>query len=958
MPTRHNTVEHQRSNLLQFRVAGLWLLGYFLLLAGFHQPVFAQPEPSLDLPSLITRFSESGNRSMGSPGSRTAAAFIRNIFQELGAETVGSQAFSVPILAHGKNEIQVSESGLRADLFPIEGNASTPQTIAAGGVQGPLVYVADGSLKRFNGKTIEGAVVLMELDSGKNWQYAVDLGARALVYVDRGLAQKSLYTDKFELTPVQFPRFQMTLSALRRLLGDFESQPQGLVAEKVRLSGHSQWKLSNAENIYALFPGSDSELSEQLIIVEAFYDTSVLVADHAPGADQALGIATLIQVARYLNAHPPGRSVLLVATAGYGQTLAGLRELVWSIRGRTKDMRGLAKRLKATIAGNRSVLKRLSVGGAGQVPDLSPTGGAADDRLVKAAIEDEIKTRSDAISRQLMRLRLNQPQTQQALIEKLATQRLALRQLGWRGDFNNLAPDERKLFIELIPGVIQTRKHILNDALRQARELKSTRALRSIVKSRELAAFVSLHLSSHGDGIGAFNRGFLYPLKPTINRITPYSQLADVLNQGAALTARRTGIQGLFHDTLRPSSLRPWQSYFIDAPYLGGEVTSLAGYLGITLATTNDARPAWGTPYDLPDRVDSQYAIRQSRLVTGLIHHLSTAPQLATRVEPRDGFATVSGRVNFLRHGELFADQPAPGAFILAYQGPTHYVTMVDSMGKFYLKGVADKKHVLHKVIFEGFKFDAESGAVIWAVDKKKTGKSAYRLKMQRRFMETDLVMFACRQSTLFNTLEPRSLRYMTKIQLLDGRRDAPPLRYWFSRTDTWSSTLLSLFLETGTSWKITLSDTMLQKKLILTNGTTQDPAGKGYSVDQYPFLHHTAYHVARDMWTLLAPRIRNLESHGIYDERIRGLQHTGLQALENGRLSLKEQRYDRLAEDPSNPGHWPAVYTTMWKKPRRTCCSACCFTSPCLCPLRSAQNACSFATPTSKSALSLFWSY
>jgi len=544
--------------------------------------------------------------------------------------------------------------------------------------------------------------------------------------------------------------------------------------------------------------------------------------------------------------------VLLVATAGYGQTLAGMREVIWSIRGRTRDMRAMGKRLKATIADSRKVLKRLSAKGGDRLPNLSSSGNAATDRLVKAAIEEEIKTRSDTISRRLMRLRLQQPLAQQSLIEKLATQRLALRRLGWREGFANLTLAERKLFSELIPGVIQTQKRILKDARRQAGELKSTRALRSIVKSRELAAVVSLHLSSHGDGIGAFNRGFLYPLKPTINRVTPYSQLADVLKEGAVVTAGRIGIQGLFHDTLRPSILRPWQSYFIDAPYLGGEVASLAGYLGISLATTNDARPVWGTPYDLPERVDREYAVRQSRMVTGLIHQLSTASQLATRVEPRDGFATIRGRVNFLRHGELFADQPAPGAVILAYQGPAHYLTVVDSMGKFYLKGVADKKHVLHKVIFEGFKFDTDSGAVVWAVDKKKTGKPAYRLKMQRRSMETDLVMFACRQSTLFNTLEPRSLRYMTKLQLLDGRRDAPPLRYWFSRTDTWSSTLLSLFLEDGTPWKITLSDTVLRKKLILTNGTVQDPAGKGYSVNQYPFLRNTAFHVARDMWTLL----------------------------------------------------------------------------------------------------------
>jgi len=79
---------------------------------------------------------------------------------------------------------------------------------------------------------------------------------------------------------------------------------------------------------------------------------------------------------------------------------------------------------------------------------------------------------------------------------------------------------------------------------------------------------------------------------------------------------------------------------------------------------------------------------------------------------------------------------------------------------------------------------------------KKQTGKPAYRVKMRRRSMNTDLVMFNCRQTTIFNLLEPRSLRYMTKLQLIDGRREAPPVRYWYSRIDTRSSIIASIFLE------------------------------------------------------------------------------------------------------------------------------------------------------------------
>ena len=40
------------------------------------------------------------------------------------------------------------------------------------------------------------------------------------------------------------------------------------------------------------------------------------------------------------------------------------------------------------------------------------------------------------------------------------------------------------------------------------------------------------------------------------------------------------------------------------------------------------------------------------------------------------------------------------------------------------------------------------------------------------------------------------------------------------------------------------------------------------------PSIPNTTYHAAKDAWTLLDPRINNLETHGIYDARINDLQN------------------------------------------------------------------------------------
>ena len=441
---------------------------------------------------------------------------------------------------------------------------------------------------------------------------------------------------------------------------------------------------------------------------------------------------------------------------------------------------------------------------------------------------------------------------------------------------------------------------ILSDARVQLRLMEGAYTLRSALQDYEIAAAVSLHLSSHGDGFGAFNYGWLYPLRPRINRVPAYAALEEALQAGARMMEPERGMTGMFKDTLRPSRLRPWQSYFLDRPALGGEVTALAGYHGITFATTGDARAAWGTPGNVSDRVDIDFAAKQSAGVCGLIGHLARAPKLREEEAPRNGFSTVSGRAKFLRHGELFADQPAPGTVLLCYQGPSRFYTMVDPRGRFSLRGVADKTHSFFKVVLEGYRFDDRTGQAMWVIDKKLTGKDAYRVKMNRRSMETDLVMFAASGTTMFNLLEPRTFRYMTKADVLDGRREAEPSHWFMSRLDTWSSIITTVFLEPGTPLKMTLSDTVLRRKLILTNADEQWPIGVGYAVEDFPRLLRTAYQVARDMWTLLTPRIANLEGRGIFNERIRRLEEEGLAALKAAEAALSDHAYDRFADASS----------------------------------------------------------
>ncbi len=218
---------------------------------------------------------------------------------------------------------------------------------------------APATLTEFNGKSIEGAILLMELDSGENWIQAASLGAKALIYVDRGQSSRALFEDKLELTPIQFPRFWISLEDARKYFGEFETASNGLVLPEIQLNSEVSWKEVFSENIYCLIPGRNANLQEELMMIEAFYDSTAYVPGLSPGADEAVSIATLLELARKFKKTPPERSVLLVATSGHAQSLAGLRDLIWSLRASPKDLRKQKKHLRDLVKDTRKVLNAL-----------------------------------------------------------------------------------------------------------------------------------------------------------------------------------------------------------------------------------------------------------------------------------------------------------------------------------------------------------------------------------------------------------------------------------------------------------------------------------------------------------------------------------------------------------------------------------------------------------------------
>ncbi len=847
-------------------------------------PAMAQPKSHQDLVATLSSFAD---RSTGSPGNDEAADFIYHYFKQLGLSPQ-RHAFAVPVRT--VQQATIHHAGKTAGLQPFLYNAITPQGID-GSLEGPLFYVGTGALNDFNGKPVQDSIILMDFDSGLNWQTAAKLGAKAAILVDRGTNKgKHFFEEKLELSPLQFPIFYMSEAEAASFFDNFSDLKKNDVplADSTELRSTISWQEVVSENIYTFIEGSDPELAQELLIVEAFYDTSSFLPGVAPGADEATSIVTLLKTAEALTRAPPGRSVLLLATSGHSQTLAGVRDIIWAMQAEKKEITGHHKLLQKDIANAQANLEELS-----SLDFPLPQDKERDSRLVQA-IKNTLQSSIDEVSRELVHLRLSQQQSEnKTQIAQLVDRRFALRQLSWKTRFDDLSFKEINLFQDLLPDSMAEQEKVIRVRQNHLETLQSAIALREALRDYSIAAIVSLHLSSHGTGVGGFHEGWLYQLKANINRTGIYAAIGDILRNSAQQSTATTP----YIDSLQPSRMRSWDTWFLGSPFHGGEVSSLAGYLGFTLATVGDSRHLWGTPWDTPAEINWTNLIDQQKLISTLVSSLSHAEKLSTGKMPRNGFSTITGRANLLLQGELFAEYPAQNTTIMAFQGKGRFYAMVDTSGTFFLKGVADRKNVVDKVIIEGYRFDDESGKVKWAIDKKETGKDNYRLKIRRANMKTDLILFSATQTTIFGLLEPRNFNYLTKIDLLDGRRDAPPAHYWYSRIDTRASTITSIYTEPGTWLKLTLSDTVLTRKLLLSNSTPKSPIGFGYPVDKYSTIPNTSYHAARDIWALLQPRIDNLEEHGIIDPQINTLKKQGLEALDKSSNALAAMQYDTFQE-------------------------------------------------------------
>lgn len=277
------------------------------------------------------------SRVSGRPGNDAAVRAILDALGEAGVADVEVQEFpvAVPHVRSAHLEARGAGGPVRLELHPLWPNLARTSQTPPGGLTGPLVYVGRGTDPELAGKRIQDALLVIDWDCDIEWLSAGEFGARAVIF--RGTDRANGYTarSKFLTVPANIPRFYVPEESLPALDALWRAGLDATVHCRMT------WRSATAKNVLARVcgdpPGAAAAADERAIVFHAYYDSISVVPGLSPGAEQACGAATLLELVRFFaeadaNARPR-RPVYALFTGAHGQALAGMIRFIGELRG-------------------------------------------------------------------------------------------------------------------------------------------------------------------------------------------------------------------------------------------------------------------------------------------------------------------------------------------------------------------------------------------------------------------------------------------------------------------------------------------------------------------------------------------------------------------------------------------------------------------------------------------------
>jgi len=274
-------------------------------------------------------------RLPGTPGFEKTASLVEQTFRKAGLEVV-EQRFQVVVPVTEYCEI-LGENGKPlpgVTLYPFEPSGLVPMVTPPDGVSGKLVVTESTNPLDLVGKPVENSIVLDRSMSGVAWPALASMAARAVIVKEsdaevlgqQGNLDAPLpYASMITQYDVQYPRFYV-----RGPLEKFAGQ-------ELTVRCKVTWQSKPVKNIIGVLRGSDA--SREALVVNAYYDSYSIIPELAPGAEQSISLATLLELVKAMGPYKGQlkRDVIFTAVAGHCEAQRGTYKLLESIERFSKD---------------------------------------------------------------------------------------------------------------------------------------------------------------------------------------------------------------------------------------------------------------------------------------------------------------------------------------------------------------------------------------------------------------------------------------------------------------------------------------------------------------------------------------------------------------------------------------------------------------------------------------------
>jgi ABC-type lipoprotein release transport system permease subunit len=651
----------------------LFLLGLAALLC--HPPCSrAAGEFSQDLAAL----SAAPHRLAGTPEGAAAAEHLRRRLEEIGLDAVLVQEFPTVQLLPGRTELVVD--GAVIPLRPLRANGIVPPLTPPGGLSGRLLHAGRGELADYGERSPEGAIVVLDYDTGDTWLQAFRLGARAVIFTGRGRvsSRHALHVH----ANANLPRFYHE--------GDPAELREGAVAT---LHAEARWTPVVARNVIGFLRGTAPVFHlgrEEALVLAAPLDSFGEVPSLSPAARGAANLAGLLATAERLRADRPRRHVVFAFLDNEARGFEGSRAFYRAIDRHQRDPGASLEARRESLDHETAFLGRLSsalgaahpllVEGPAATPLLNRVRLAADEQIeISRAEAGDLRSRIRRLRREAgedfaLGPRLEELEAALAAREEPHQRWNTFRRELARG---RLGPPEagsrHAETLDIVRAELAEREAEL--ALEE-RAWAADRGLRELLGEVHIVA----HLSTvFGDDTTRWGLVFGGSSRLGTPRDAPgfYGRVFQVFKEAGDSGGQAPGFD--------PSPLDPNRLLFGGAQLVhGGVIAGRHGIYNLVAATAHDPFVREGTPDDLPARLAADRVAAQMAEFAGMIRRAADADALsagspivrsARQLQPRFRDNRIHGALIMRRTpGSSVANRAAAGAIVQLFPAdPGHF---------------------------------------------------------------------------------------------------------------------------------------------------------------------------------------------------------------------------------------------------------------------------------------------